>query len=60
MPLPRPKRSYHVGLVLAGRGPESMLARALVDIAGEADLRDELDQALNERLESAVPVVERD
>lgn len=31
--LPPPKRSFHVGLVLAGHGPESMLAQALVDVA---------------------------
>lgn len=33
IPLPPPKRSFHVGLVLAGHGPESMLAQALVDVA---------------------------
>lgn len=38
-PLPQPERSFHVGLVLAGHGPESMLTRALVEVAGRADLR---------------------
>lgn len=41
--LPRPRRSYHVGLVLAGRGPESLLARALVEIINGRDLRRRLD-----------------
>ena len=44
VPLPRPRRSFQVGLVLAGHGPESMLARALVDIAHEVDLRHALDK----------------
>lgn len=42
IPLPRPRRSFHVGLVLAGREQESMLARALVDTAGRVDWRAEL------------------
>ncbi len=33
VPLPKPRRTYQVGLVLAGHGPESLLARALVDAA---------------------------
>jgi DNA-binding transcriptional LysR family regulator len=52
LPLPRPKRSFHVGLVLAGSGPESMLARALVDTAREVDIRGELDRAAARRLGS--------
>jgi DNA-binding transcriptional LysR family regulator len=43
LPLPRPKRSFHVGLVLAGRGPESMLARALADTAQQVNMRRVLD-----------------
>ncbi|KAA1424156.1 LysR family transcriptional regulator [Nocardioides antri] len=38
-PLPQPARSFQVGLVLAGHGPESLLTRALVQVAGRADLR---------------------
>lgn len=52
MPLPRPKRSFHVGLVLADRDPESMLARALVDITHKMDMRSDLDQAMRRHLES--------
>ncbi|WGY03231.1 LysR family transcriptional regulator [Nocardioides sp. QY071] len=33
IPLPKPRRTHQVGLVLAGHGPESLLARALVDTA---------------------------
>ncbi len=44
VPLPRPRRSFQVGLVLAGHGPESLLARALVDIARAVDLRRALDR----------------
>ena len=45
MPLPRPKRSLHVGLVLAGSGPESMLARSLVETARQGHVSSELDEA---------------
>ncbi len=51
--LPRPKRSFHVGLVLAGSGPESMLARSLVDTARQADIRSDLDRAVTRLLRSA-------
>lgn len=51
MPLPRPERSFHVGLVLADRAPESMLARALVDIAREVDMRGELDRAMRRHVD---------
>ncbi|MGW0998962.1 LysR family transcriptional regulator [Streptomyces sp. NPDC002520] len=44
--LPRPQRSVHVGLVLADRTPESILAGALVDVAREIDMRGELDQVM--------------
>ncbi len=46
--MPQPKRSYHVGLVLAGSGPESLLARALIDTARGVDIGHELDQAMHE------------
>lgn len=36
--LPDPKRSVHVGIVLAGHGPEPLLARALVDAVRDLDL----------------------
>lgn len=38
LPLPQPDRSFRVGLVLAGHGPESLLARALVETAREVDV----------------------
>jgi hypothetical protein len=39
----RPRRSYHVGLVLADREPPTMLARALLEVMGELDVQAELD-----------------
>jgi DNA-binding transcriptional LysR family regulator len=36
--LPRPRRDYHVGLVLAAREPGSLLARALVEVARDVDV----------------------
>lgn len=48
--LPRPKRSFQVGLVLAGRAPEPMLARALVNVASRIDMRGELDRWVTRRL----------
>ena len=51
--LPRPKRPYHVGLVLAGRHRESMLARAVVDMARQIDIGRELDQSMTARLASS-------
>ncbi|WP_370291003.1 LysR family transcriptional regulator [Nocardioides sp.] len=36
--LPDPKRGVHVGIVLAGQGPEPLLARALVDAVRDLDL----------------------
>jgi DNA-binding transcriptional LysR family regulator len=52
IPLPRPKRSFQVGLVLAGSEPESMVARSLVDTARDVGIRGELDRAVTRRLES--------
>lgn len=54
IPLPRPKRSFHVGLVLAGRGPESLLTRAIVENAREVDMRRELDRAVSQRLDATL------
>jgi DNA-binding transcriptional LysR family regulator len=48
--VPRSKRSFHVGLVLAGAGPESMLAQSLVDTARQVDVRGDLDRAVNRLL----------
>jgi DNA-binding transcriptional LysR family regulator len=38
IPLPKPRRTHQVGLVLAGHGPESLLARAFVEAARGVDL----------------------
>lgn len=43
LPLPRPKRSLRVGLVLAGSGPEPLLARTLVDTARRLDIQREVE-----------------
>jgi DNA-binding transcriptional LysR family regulator len=43
VPLERPRREYQVGLVLADRDPEPMLARALLDTAHRVDVRAVLD-----------------
>lgn len=39
VPMERPRRTHHVGLVWADRDPEPMLARALLDVAGAVDMR---------------------
>lgn len=41
-----PPRSPRIGLVVAGIDPEPMLARALVEIARDVDVRGELDRVL--------------
>jgi DNA-binding transcriptional LysR family regulator len=43
--LPQSGRAFHVGLALAGSHTESMLARALITVAREADLTGELDRS---------------
>lgn len=43
IPLPAPRRSFQVGLVLAGHGPESLLVRALVETARKIDIRHSFD-----------------
>ncbi|WP_141012659.1 LysR family transcriptional regulator [Nocardioides sambongensis] len=53
--LPRPRRAYRIGLVLAGHGPESMLARALVDTARSVDIDDEVDQLMAGLWRAAAP-----
>ncbi|TYL51958.1 LysR family transcriptional regulator [Nocardioides sp. BGMRC 2183] len=55
IPLPRPPRAYRVGLVLAGHGPEPMLARALVETARSVDIDHEVDQLMAGLWRSATP-----
>jgi DNA-binding transcriptional LysR family regulator len=50
LPLPRPKRPLHVGLVLAGTGPESLLARAFVETAHDLDIHHRLDRSVTRLL----------
>lgn len=50
LPLPAPRRPLHVGLVLAGSGPESLLARALVDSGRSADVHGRLERLVADRL----------
>ena len=54
IPLPRPQRSVHVGLVLAGHGPESLLARALVDTARQVNMRRVLDETVRRFLDDSL------
>ncbi len=44
LPLPRTERSCQVGLVLADRDPQPMLARALLETAHQLNIGDELDK----------------
>ena len=55
VPLERPQRSYQVGLVLADRDPEPMLARALLDIARLVDMPGELNRAARAHLNNPQP-----
>jgi hypothetical protein len=48
--LERPTREPRVGLVLAGTGPESVIARAVLDIARDLDLREVFDRITAEHL----------
>lgn len=50
VPLERPRQSYQVGLVLADRDPEPMMARALLDVANRTDIRGHLDRLVREHL----------
>lgn len=50
VPLKRPLRAHQVGLVLADRDPEPMLARALLDTTRQVDLQAELDAMLKRHL----------
>jgi DNA-binding transcriptional LysR family regulator len=46
VPLDRPRVTNRVGLVLADRDPEPMLARALLDVTRRVDIQEKLDQLL--------------
>jgi DNA-binding transcriptional LysR family regulator len=48
--LERPPHEPRVGLVVAGTGPESVLARAVLDIARDLDLREVFDRLTREHL----------
>ncbi|MEV4173729.1 LysR family transcriptional regulator [Nonomuraea sp. NPDC049709] len=48
--LERPAREPRVGLVVAGTGPESVMARAVLDIARDLDLREVFDRLAHEHL----------
>jgi len=50
VPMDAPRRAHRVGLVLAEREPEPMLANALVDVARHVDLRTVLDELLARHL----------
>jgi len=50
VPLERPRREYQVGLVLADRDPEPMLARALLDTAHRVDVHAKLDELVSRYL----------
>jgi DNA-binding transcriptional LysR family regulator len=45
IPMDKPRRSYHVGMVLADREPAPLLARALLDVTQRLDLPTEFAQA---------------
>ncbi|MYV55138.1 LysR family transcriptional regulator [Streptomyces sp. SID3212] len=55
VPLERPAHGPRVGLVIADRTPEPVLARALLQIAREAGVREALDGLLDTYLRPAVP-----
>ncbi|GAA5101739.1 LysR family transcriptional regulator [Haloechinothrix salitolerans] len=48
IPIEQPRHEYHVGLVLAGRRSESLLANALLGVAREMDLAGELDRIMRQ------------
>ncbi|MFB7269082.1 LysR family transcriptional regulator [Streptomyces sp. NPDC056244] len=53
MPLEHPSHGPRVGLVIADRSPEPVLARALLEIAREAGVREALDDLLDTYLRPA-------
>jgi DNA-binding transcriptional LysR family regulator len=50
IPMEVPQRTHRIGLVLTEREPQPMLARALVDVAGQVDVSGELDALLARHL----------
>jgi DNA-binding transcriptional LysR family regulator len=48
--LENPSRAPQIGLVIADRNPETILARAVLDVARELDMRDALDRVLHRHL----------
>ncbi|WP_433382534.1 hypothetical protein [Streptosporangium sp. CA-115845] len=46
----RPARAPRVGLVMADRTPEPVLARALLEVTRDLDLRDTFDRMLHDHL----------
>ncbi|PZG23724.1 LysR family transcriptional regulator [Nonomuraea aridisoli] len=48
--LERPAREPRVGLMVSGTGPESVIARAVLDIARDIDLREVFDRLTGEHL----------
>ncbi len=54
LPLPRPRRAFHVGLVLAARDPQSMLIRALVDLVTDLDLHRQFEDVLRRHRTTAL------
>ncbi|MFE4367665.1 LysR family transcriptional regulator [Streptomyces sp. NPDC056835] len=55
IPLEHPAHGPRVGLVIADRSPAPVLARALLEIAREAGVREALDRLLDTYLSSAGP-----
>ncbi|GIH23688.1 LysR family transcriptional regulator [Acrocarpospora phusangensis] len=50
IPLEDPRQAPRIGLVIADRTPEPVLARALLDIAPQVDVRGRLDRLLHDYL----------
>jgi hypothetical protein len=53
VPLKSPAHGPRVGLVIAARSPEPVLARALLDVARQAGVHKALDELLDDHLMSA-------
>jgi DNA-binding transcriptional LysR family regulator len=54
VPMERPARNHHIGLVLADRDPGPSLVRALVDVAHRVDMGTALDDILRRHLHPPV------
>lgn len=55
VPLERPRHSPQVGLVLADRDPEPILAKALLDVSHRIDVGGVLDRLLQQHLAASPP-----